>query len=342
MFDQAQIEQIKLIRDYISTAHRAVVTCHMSPDGDAMGSSLALCRVLNNMGVETRVITPDEPNHNLLILPGTDNVIWYTRFQPMVEKCLSKADIIFCLDYNDLKRVDRLEDSIRKSSAVKIMIDHHLYPNLDSVSALISCPERSSTCSLLYSVLSEAGMSEYVDEDVATCILAGMMTDTNNFSHNANHPEDYLIVSHLVSQGADKNKLYNQLFNTFSESCLRLNGYALSHKMEVYNQYHAALIWLTRDELNEYKYKKGDTEGLVNRPLSIPGVIYSAYLREESDFVKVSMRSVGDFPVNIVCEKYFGGGGHLNAAGGEYHGTLNQAVDLFKSLLSVNMQYIEK
>ena len=112
--------------------------------------------------------------------------------------------------------------------------------------------------------------------------------------------------------------------------------------MEVYNQYHAALIWLTRDELNEYKYKKGDTEGLVNRPLSIPGVIYSAYLREESDFVKVSMRSVGDFPVNIVCEKYFVGGGHLNAAGGEYHGTLNQAVDLFKSLLSVNMQYIEK
>lgn len=340
MFSKTEIEQVDIIRQCVLSARRAVVTCHMSPDGDAMGSSLALCGVLGRLGLNARVVTPDEPNHNLMVLPGADRVLWYSRYASLVETLINEADVIFSLDYNALSRIDRLAPALSNSKAERFMIDHHLEPESEGVSAIVSCPDRSSTCSLLYSVFESAGWTDCIDRDVATCLLAGMMTDTNNFSHNANHPEDYIIVADLVRRGADKNDLYNKLFNTFTADCLRLNGYALSQKMEVYDQYHAALIWLTRDELNEYNYRKGDTEGLVNKPLSIPGIVYSAFLREENNFVKVSMRSIGDFPVNKLCAEHFGGGGHLNAAGGEFDGSIEQAVELFRSLMPDNMKYI--
>lgn len=174
-------------------------------------------------------------------------------------------------------------------------------------------------------------------------MLAGMMTDTGNFAYNCNDPELYVVVAELVKKGADKAQLYRQLFNTESEHCIRLNSYALYRKMEVFGDHGAALIVLSRDELNRFHYTKGDTEGLVNRPLAIPGVIYSCFLREESDMVKVSMRSVGDFPVNEVCKEHFGGGGHLNAAGGEYYGPLDKCAELFRSLLDTNYEkYIKR
>lgn len=341
MFDSTEIQQINKIKALVSKTRRAVVTCHMSPDGDAMGSSTALYGVLRSMGIRTRIITPDEPNANLMFLPGADNVRYLSRFPDLVRKEIEEADIIFCLDYNALSRIDRLAPYLKKTSAPKVMIDHHLDPETSEMTAWISQPDRSSTCSLLYSVICQAGWQENIDTAVSTSLLAGMMTDTNNFSHNANHPEDYIIVSDLVTRGADKNKLYSVLFNTFSANCLKLNGYALSQKMEVYPEHHAALIWLSRDELNRYHYAKGDTEGLVNRPLAIPGIIYSAYLREENNLIKVSMRSKGDFPVNEICTRHFGGGGHLNAAGGEFHGSLDEAVTLFRSLLDENMRYID-
>jgi len=343
LFTDKDFETIKFISDLPASGKSVVITCHLSPDGDAMGSSLALAGVLENMGMTVHVITPDEANGNLRSLPGAGRVLSLTGFPNAVERYCREAGLIFCLDYNELKRLSRLEPFVRQSQAVKVLIDHHTNPRWDDFTMGISKPDRSSTCSLLYSVLEASGLLKYVDKDAATCIMAGMMTDTHNFSYNANRPEDYVIQSELVGMGVDKNALYNKLFNTFSENCMRLNGYALSEKMRVYGQYHCALISLQRDELNRYHYAKGYTEGLVNRPLAIPGIVCSCYLREESDYVKVSMRSVGDCPVNIICNKYFGGGGHLNAAGGEFYGTLKEAEDLFESLLPVICnQYIKK
>ena len=165
-----------------------------------------------------------------------------------------------------------------------------------------------------------------------------MMTDTGNFSYNCSDPELYTVEAELIKKGADKEALCRELFGTVSENCMRLNAYAILKKMEVFPEFSAALITLSRDELNRFHYTKGDTEGLVNRPLSIPGIRYSAFMRQESDCIRVSMRSVGDFPVNLVCSEHFDGGGHLNAAGGDYHGTLEEAAEYFRNILKDNKE----
>ncbi len=335
-FDLEQLRAISGIVDAVNHSRRIVITCHMSPDGDAIGSTLALARILKAKDLEVTVVTPDEPNNNLRVIPGYSTVVPLTRSPNRVKKAFENADIIFCLDYHLMSRVDRLAPYVSESKARRAMIDHHLDPDISNFDWAISQPERSSTCSLLYSVIKRAGWLDLVDLDAATCIMAGMMTDTNNFSHNANHPEDYRIAAALLEKGVDKNALWRALFDTFSEDCLRLNGYALSQKMRVYPEAHAALITLTRDELNKYNYTKGDTEGLVNKPLAIPGVFYSAFMREERDYIKISMRSIGDFPVDIVCSRHFDGGGHRNAAGGEFRGTLEEAAALFESILDDN------
>ncbi len=337
-----EVASARRIGEILRCARRVVITCHMSPDGDAMGASLALARVLDNMGISARVFTPDEPNSNLMLLPGSDRVLYFSRYQPIIERSFATADVVVCLDYNSFSRLSRMMQVASESKGQKLMIDHHLNPETEGFAAVVSSPDRSSTCSLLYSVLIAAGLEQYIDTQVATCILAGMMTDTNNFSYNANRSEDYLIVSDLVRRGADKNELYQKLFNTYTATCLQLNGYAISQKMTIFAEQHGAMIALTRDELNAYSYSKGDTEGLVNRPLSIPGIIYSVYFREESDYVKVSMRSVGDFPCDVICSTYFGGGGHRNASGGEFPGTLDEAMALFASLVDdFNARYID-
>ena len=336
VFSLEQVKAIAGMVDAVNHSRRVVITCHMSPDGDAMGSSLGLARILRAKGLDVTVVTPDVPNRGLEAIPGFRTVVPLTSQPNRVARAFETADLVFCLDYHLLSRVDMLAPYIEGSKARRVMIDHHLDPDITIFNWAVSCPERSSTCSLLYSVVKRAGWLELMDTEAATCIMAGMMTDTNNFAHNANHPEDYRIVAALLEKGVDKNALWRELFDTFSADRLRLNGYALSQKMRVYPEAHAALITLTRDELNKYNYSRGDTEGLVNKPLAIPGVVYSAFLREERDYIKVSMRSIGDFPVDIVCSRHFGGGGHRNAAGGEFHGTLEEAVALFESILDSN------
>ena len=328
---------IKKLARLIDGARRIVITAHLSPDGDAMGSSLALSRVLSNTGKDVAVIVPDQPLQQLMFLPGAKDVIVGSRYADFAAKLFAKADLIICLDFNELKRIDRLAPFVEASTAPKVMIDHHLNPG-NFADVTISHPDMSSTCMLLFRVLCRLELFNIIDKDAASCLLAGMMTDTGNFAYNANDPDAYIIEAELVRKGADKVKLYNRLLNRTTENCLRLTSYALLEKMEVFHDFNAALICLTRDELNRFHYVKGDTEGLVNRPLAIPGIIYSAFLREEDDYVKVSMRSVGSFPVNKLCSEYFGGGGHLNAAGGEFVGTLEQCASLFKSLLKENKE----
>ena len=291
--------KIKKLARLIDGARRIVITTHLSPDGDAMGSSLAFARVLSNMGKDVAVIVPDQPLQQLMFLPGAKDVIVGSRYPDFASSLFARADLIICLDFNELRRIDRLAPYVEASKADKVMIDHHLHP--------------------------------------------GDFADTGNFAYNANDPDAYIIEAELVRKGVDKVELYNRLLNTVSENCLRLTSYALLERMEVFADMHAALICLTRDELNRFHYVKGDTEGLVNRPLAIPGIVYSAFLREEDGYVKVSMRSLGDFPVNRLCNDHFGGGGHLNAAGGEFPGTLDECAALFRSMLSENKEkYIDK
>ena len=338
--DILDLKAVEWLKGLVEKARKIVLTCHVSPDGDAMGSTLGLARVLQLMGKHPVVITPDRPPKSLAFLPGYDEVVPASYKPTAAANLLHSADLILCLDYNASKRVDKMEEQLLSATAAKVMIDHHLDPE-GFCDLTISMPHISSTCALLYLVIEAAGWLEYLDEQAASCIYTGMMTDTGNFSYNSNDPRLYMIVADLVRRGVDKDAIYNRACNTFSEPCLRLNGYALSEKMQIMRDHQAALITLSLAELQQFGYIKGDTEGLVNKPLAIPGIAYSCFLREdEPGFVKVSMRSKGTFPVNRVCEDYFHGGGHRNAAGGELYMSLDEAVALFMNSLTSNDQYL--
>ena len=250
-------------------------------------------------------------------------------------RLVEEADLIVCLDFNDMRRIDRMAPIVEASDARRIVIDHHLNPVIEA-DVLVSHPEVSSTCALLYQVLEAIGWSRRITRDAATCCCAGMMTDTGNFSYNSNDPELYRILARLIEKGVDKDELYTRLFNINSVGRIRIMGFGQSLRLQIFEQQGIALITLSRADLDEFEYNRGDTEGLVNIPLSIPGIHCSIFLREdEPDYVKVSMRSKGDFSVKELCEKYFGGGGHKNAAGGEMRAPLSVVVDRILSILAV-------
>lgn len=332
-------ETIDRLSALIEKSRRIVITCHLSPDGDAMGSSLGLCRILRNLGKEVRVITPDTPPRYLMFLPGADQVMPFSRFETYANRAMADADLIFCLDYNDPKRVDLVAPGLLASKARKVMIDHHLGP--DSFPDLtISHPEVSSTSALVFMVADRLGLDDKIDTEAAVAIYTGMMTDTGNFSYNSNDPRLYEIIARLIEKGIDKDEIYKAVYFTNSVNRLRLNGFAMHERFKVFPQHRAALITLTRNELNSFQYQKGDTEDLVNRPLTCPDITYSVFLREESDYIKVSTRSKGEFPVNLLCSRYFNGGGHLNAAGGEFYGTLQEAIDTLAEAMPLFDQYL--
>ena len=337
---------IKQIDNLISSANKIVLTCHVSPDGDAIGSTLAFATLLRKLGKIANVVTPDQPPKSLAFLPGANEIVPYTSSPQTACKFFLEAELVICLDFNAISRIDDAINAFKLNNSPKILIDHHLYPE-DFAQVVISEPSYSSTCLLLYKVLNLLGLANYIDKDIATCIYTGMVTDTGNFSYNSLSPEIYTTIAELLHKGLQKDEVYKSIYNSNTESKLKLNGYAISNKMVVYPEHCAGFISLSEDELNKYNYTKGDTEGLVNIPLSIPGIVYSAFLRETIDtngehFVKVSMRSTGEFPVNTICERFFNGGGHKNAAGGEFYGSINDALNILQSLFEENDKLIKQ
>lgn len=334
--DKAKVDEMRRL---INDNDNIVITCHLTPDGDAVGSTLALCHLLRAMGKKAKVVTPDVPPKNLYGVPGAKEIVPFTRFETQVKSLFAEAGMICCLDFNAPKRVDRLAPLLLDASCPKILIDHHLYPE-NFADVVISHPESSSTCFLLYQLIVAMGWSGMISRRVAECIYTGMMTDTGNFTYNSNDSELYVVVADLVKRGVDKDRIYSMICNSNSVSRLRLNGYAISEKLRVFPEHRAALISLTQDELNRYHYERGDTESLVNVPLSVPEMVYSVFLREETAYIKVSCRSRGEFPVNKMCEEHFNGGGHKNAAGGEFFGTMAQAIAKFESIIDQYDKYL--
>lgn len=337
-----RIEQsaIDALAELLPRVRRAVITCHLSPDGDAMGSSLGLCGVLRSMGKEAWVISPDTPPKYLMFLHGAQDILAYSRYELRAKRLMEEADVVFCLDYNDPGRIDRVAPAMLASPGVKVMIDHHLFPS-DFPAIRISHPEVSSTSMLVYTVLCRLGLHSELTPEVAQCLYTGMMTDTGNFSYNSNDPNIYDAIADLVRCGIDKDWIYKKVYFNNTPDRLRLNGFAMADRFVTFPDHRAALITLTRDELNHYHYQKGDTEDLVNRPLTVPEITYSFFLREEAEYIKVSSRSKGSFPVNKMCEDHFNGGGHLNAAGGEFYGTMEQAVERLKEIMPSYDQYLD-
>lgn len=325
------------MKELIEKAQRIVIFTHMAPDGDAMGSSLALYHYVKN----ATVIVPNAFPAFLAWMPGADKIRVYEKEAEVCNKLISEADLFICTDFNDPKRIGPMGDKMMANPAKKILIDHHLNP-VDFADEVHSDPSASSACEIVYRMIKDEGFTT----DIATCIYTGLMTDTGNFSYNSARCEIYEIVADLVRAGVKKEEVYDAVFNQYSTDRVRLTGYALYRKMRIYPEYHLALITLDADELDRFHYQPGDCEGLVNMPLQIADVCYSVCMREErakpgtpKSRIRISFRSQGDRPVNIWASEVFHGGGHMNASGGEVFGTIEQAVRLFEQTYT---KYLKK
>ena len=326
-------EKIQKAKKYVEKGERFVIVSHVSPDGDAIGSSLGLFHFLNAFEKErVSVIVPNDFPKFYKWMPGAKDIIIYEKYTEFANRLLQEADVIFCLDFNEPKRVEKMADALVAAPGRRVLIDHHLNP-ADFCRLTISHPEISSTSEMIFRFICRMGMFDLMTQEAATCIYTGMMTDTGAFTYNSNKPEIYTIISELIKKGIDKDKIYRNVFQVYPESRLRLQGYVLYRKMKLYPEKRAALITLSMEELWRFNYKSGDSEGFVNMPLSIEGICFSAFIRQDKEYVKISLRSVGDFPCNEFASTYFHGGGHKNAAGGEYYGRLDEAVQIFERAL---------
>ena len=327
---QASIEQVS---KWFDRGEKFVIISHVSPDGDAVGSSLGLWHFLCSLGKNAHVIVPNAFPDFLKWMPGSKDILLYDRYKEFADKLIGEADVICCLDFNALHRISPMGAVVQSSSARKVLIDHHLNPE-DFCRIIISHPEISSTSELVFRLICRMGYFSDITKEGAECIYTGMMTDTGGFTYNSNNREIYFIISELLTKGIDKDAIYRKVYNTYSESRLRLMGHVLT-QMKVYPDYCAAMISLTKNEQKQFNYIRGDSEGFVNIPLSIKKVVCSCFLREDTEkpMIKISLRSVGSFPCNRLAAEYFNGGGHLNASGGEFYGTIEEARRVWEEAL---------
>ena len=330
---------VRKVQAHIENAEKILIVSHIGPDGDAIGSSLGLWHYLMTLGKEPTVIVPSVFPRFLNWMPGAEKILVYNekredseKIKEECKKIIEDADLIFNLDFNEIKRAGEMADLILNSSVPKILIDHHINPD-NFAEVIISYPEISSTSELIFRLICRMGDFDNINLGCAECIYTGMMTDTGGFTFNSNKPEIYTIIYELLKIGIDKDEIYRKVYNTYSTNRMRLMGYAISEKMKIYPEYRTALITLSLDELKNYNHQIGYTEGFVNIPLQMRKVIFSIFIRQDPDKIKISFRSQGDFPANKVAADLFGGGGHLNAAGGESYETIEECVKKIEDAL---------
>ncbi len=319
--------QCETLKNTIGDARNIVITAHKSPDGDAVGSSLALKHYLDGMGKQVAVVLPDADPDFLHWLPGHNAIINYDKQSDAGKRLIADADLIFCLDYNELSRLDDMQDEVRNAKAKKILIDHHVGPQIDT-SLTVSHPEASSTSELVFRVITQLGGVKSISHNMAVCIYCGMMTDTGGFTYNSNNPDIYIIISELLRKGIDKDVIYNRVFHNYSAWAINFRAYVIKEKLNVIESLHASYFTVTKKEMKEHHFIKGDLEGLVNVPLTMKGHKLSISLREDRDHenvVFVSLRSSCGFHCRQMAAEFFNGGGHEDAAGGRLHCSIDEA-----------------
>ena len=308
------------------------IVSHQGPDGDALGSSLAMADFLTQQGKTVQVMYPDRFPGFLSWMPDANKALVYDENPEACVSFIQDADMIVCLDFNQLKRLGDLGDVIGNSKAKKIMMDHHPGPD-QFADVQISYPQFASTSEIVFRYICRSGCFDEMTLACAQCVYTGMMTDTGAFTYNSNNEEMYFIISQLIRKGIDKDDIYNKVFNTYSADRMRLMGFVLNQRMKVLPVFHTAIMYLSLEDLKEFNYQAGDTEGFVNLPLSIEGIVFTVFFREDTDKIKISFRSRGTFPTNQVASELFGGGGHLNASGGEFYGSMQEALKLLENSL---------
>ncbi|MBP6978680.1 MAG: bifunctional oligoribonuclease/PAP phosphatase NrnA [Bacteroidales bacterium] len=322
----------KSISQLLTTPKRIVITSHVNPDGDAVGSSLGLYWFLSGLGHHVQVIIPNSFPSFLAWLPGCDQIHHHKGKKKESDEWIESADVIFCLDFNALNRLETLEHAIRNAQGIRILIDHHAQP-VQEFDHMISIIETSSTSEIIFDFIDAFQMPHLMDQKVAECLFVGIMTDTGSFSYGCNYVNTFTIVARLISLGIDVERIHRLVYDTYTESRMRLLGYSLGEKLKVLDKYHTAYISLTKKELRQFRYQIGDTEGIVNYALSIRGVNLAILLMEREKYIRLSFRSKGQFSVNDLARKHFHGGGHRNAAGGNSYTTMEQTLEMIHDLL---------
>ena len=325
-------KELKEFRKLLDDCTKVVISAHVGPDGDAIGSALGLANYLRRKGKQVTVAMPNIFPDFLKWMPGADSILIYTRQQEQAKAAIEQADLIIICDLNQPSRLNGLEEHVMASQAPRILIDHHLDPAF-FCQLTVSRPEMCATGEVICHLLHQLGELNSISQDEAVCLYAAMMCDTGAFSFNSNRPVIFECISHLLARGIDKDQIYRNVFYTASEGRLRLQGYLLYVNMKVLHNYHTTIITLTNEERRRFNVKNGDTEGLVNIPLQILGMRLSIFINEDTEHpgtMKLSLRSVDDFPCDQMASRFFNGGGHKNASGGKLVCTMEEACETVK------------
>jgi len=327
--NSADVEKVKSL---LVPGRKVVITTHSNPDGDAMGSSLAMLHYLKKKGCATTVIAPTDYPDFLAWMPGDSEVIIYPKKTAPSNQLIADAELIFCLDFNALPRTGEMEKPLQSAKATKVVIDHHIAPD-GFPDFLFSDIHLSSTSEMVYDFIAAAGDEQLIDRDIATCIYAGVLTDTGGFQFPITSSKVHRLTASLIEKGVSNSEVYEKIFNTFTESRLRLFGYCLSEKMKLFRELKTGLITLNKEELKRFNITTGDTEGLVNYPLKMEDINFAALIIDRTERIKLSFRSKGSFDVNAFAREHFKGGGHRNAAGGQSSETLEAVVKKFEEVI---------
>jgi phosphoesterase RecJ-like protein len=314
--------------------------CHINPDGDAIGSQLALYHYLSSKGIFAEMISPNNLQEFLKWMDGADRINIFIKDRVKCRRLIEEADLIVMFDFNHSDRLGEAEKYVLDSKAKKVIIDHHL-DSEDFVDLVISDITKCSTSELLYEIVQSINVEKFINRPFAEAVYVGIITDTGNFEHGAYSGNTFRIIADIIECGIEKDRIFDLVYNNFSGDRLRLKGMALDRRMVVLPEFRTAYIYLTKADLAQYNYRKGDTEGFVNMPLSIEGIVFTALFVEKEGFVKLSFRSKGSFSVNDFARIHFKGGGHLNAAGGEHYDSLENTIEYFRKALMIDFPKIQ-
>lgn len=317
----------------LQSPKKIFVTCHVKPDGDAIGSMLGLSHYLRRKGHEVSSVAPSEVPDFLTWMPDVDRIINFESDPEKAEHAIQNCDLIFCVDFNDFSRTKGLATLLASASQPKLLIDHHMFPKpvWDYGN---SEPDKSSTCEMVFDYIVANGDLELIDKDIAACLYTGTMTDTGSFRFPVTTGNVHRMIAELKDRGLDHGPIHEAVYDSWSANRMRFVGYMLIERMQLFPQWQAGLITISRDDLKLFNLSVGDTEGLVQYPLSVHGIRFSTLITERADEVKLSFRSKGDFDVNAFARAHFSGGGHFNASGGKSSESLNDTVSRFKQILS--------
>jgi phosphoesterase RecJ-like protein len=336
------MQKIESFKALLESPKKVVITTHYKPDADALGSSLGLLSYLQKKGHEAVVISPSDYPEFLTWMEGEDSVINYEAGNEAKSvKLVEEADIIFCLDFNNLHRINDLGSAVAESKSVKVLIDHHLEPE-DFADYQLWSTEAAATAELVYELITRLNDRQYIDQGIAECLYAGIMTDTGQFKHPNTTKNVHLVTADLIELGADIAKVGRYIYDNNSLDRLKFTGYALSKKLKVLKKYRTAYFWISEEDLKKYNSKTGDTEGLVNYALSLKGVVFSAVIIQRPETIRISLRSKGDFSVNDFAKDHFEGGGHPNAAGGKSDISLEETVKKFEEIVKKYEKQLNK